>query len=250
MQKSQIQIPQITFLNKVIIAILVGFFIFTSALEATAGISLAQMLGLNANSFLGGHIYQLLTYPLIGRGLMEVVFNCLLFWFIGGDLEYMWGKNRYIGFMISTVIFAGILFVPMSIAMGSSMFALTGIGGVVNAMLIAYATYYPYRTFTFMLIFPMQARWFCWILITMQVYFGLFSAGKVMAWGHLLAMGWGFMFVKFAYKWEIFEMNFFKKKATTFKRTRSKANLSIVKDDDKANDDEDKGKDDEPTVWH
>ena len=70
-----------------------------------------------------------------------------------------------------------------------------GMGGIVNALLLAYAILYPNRTFSFMLIFPVAAKYFCALIIFMQLYMGFFSSGAAVIWGQLGAMLFAFLFM-------------------------------------------------------
>ena len=150
-----VQVPKITHINKILIITIVAFFLLQSVLK-NSGIFPSLYLGLSATGAANGHIYQLLTYPMMARGLMEVLFNCILLWFIGSELENIWGKRRYIKFLFSVIIGAGLIYLLISLIFFSGNLAvpLTGFSGVVNSLLLAYAILFPQRIFTFMLIFP------------------------------------------------------------------------------------------------
>ncbi|MCY4523547.1 MAG: rhomboid family intramembrane serine protease [Halobacteriovoraceae bacterium] len=192
---AQIHTPKLTSTNKILIIFMVLFFVLGAIMEKN-GLSLIGILGLTANGVFQGAIYQLFTWPFIGRGLLEVVFNCLLLWFLGSELENMWGKRRYLVFVLWTIMGAGIIFLGLSLFFfsGSSL-ALTGMAGLVDALLLAYAILFPDRVFHFMLIIPVQAKYFCMILIGMQLYFGFFSSAAVLAWGQLAAMACAFCYM-------------------------------------------------------
>lgn len=226
-------LPQLTPINKILIIIVVAVFVIQSIISATTGVFLAQIFGLSASMFGSGHIYELLTYPFVGRGPLEVVFNGILLWFIGSEFEQMWGKKRYLSFLATVTLGAGVIFLICSALFfsgGRGLYVLSGMGGFVNALLVTYAIIYPERIFTFMLLFPMKAKYFCMILIGMQLYSGIFSPGGVLAWGHLGAMLVGFLYlVLISSTW--YKTRDERKQKEQIKRRIKKSNLTIVKDD-------------------
>lgn len=215
-QQYGVYLPKLTNVNKVLIIAMVFFFILDSILKLSSGVSLNIVMGLSCNGFFNGQIYQLITYPFIGSGLLEVVFNAILLWFIGSEFESSWGTKRYIIFNIFTVVLTGLFFLFIANIFSNSSNAiasipLTGIVGIVNAQLVAYTVINPDRVFSFFMIFPMRAKYFCWILIGMQLYMGVFSPAGLMVWGHLFAMGLGFIYMKYLFNFNIFSGNFFHK---------------------------------------
>lgn len=198
-QGYQIHMPNLGFVNKVLIILSVTFFVIESILTKMSGISLIPYFGLSAGTFSKGFIWQLVTYPLFGRGLLEVVFGCLLLWFIGCGLEDIWGRKRYLWFLIFSTVGAGIIYLATSFLFfgGSPVYflSLTGLAGVTASLCLAYAILFPDQTFTFMLLFPMKAKYFCAILIGMSLYQGFFSPSGALAWGHLGGMAFGYLYM-------------------------------------------------------
>ncbi len=196
---NQIMLPTLTRINKGIIIISAFLFIVSSILIKLSGVNLFSILGLSAEGFFKGHVWQLLTYPFISRGIMEVIFNCIMMWFIGSELERTWGQRRYIFFLLFSWVGSGLIYLLVSSLFFSSgpvySLSLTGLAGASSALCLAYAILYPDREFTFMLIFPMKAKYFCGILIIMSLYQGIFTATGALAWGHLGAMFFGYLYM-------------------------------------------------------
>ena len=191
---NNMQLPRMTQVNKILIIVSVVCFLLQSILNLAQLINLNLMLGLSAQLFWKGLFYQLLTYPLAGGGLIEVVFNALLLWFIGCELENSWGRKRYLAFLTVATLGGGIVFLALSQFI-SGVGVLGGLAGITSALLLAYAIIYPHRTFLFLLIIPVKAKYFCMILIGMQFYMGIFSPGASQVWGHLGAMFFTFLFM-------------------------------------------------------
>ena len=195
--EQRFSVPPLGRVNKNLLIVVVGLFLLSSILEVTLSLRLSPILGLTAKSFWSGQIYQIMTYPLIANGLVNCVFNGLILWFIGSTFEVTWGEKRYISFLVCSSLGGGLFFILISTLFFTNsplaFYPLTGLTGVCSALCIAYATIYPDRLVTFMFLFPMKAKVFCFILIGMELYQGLFSPGGILSWGHIGTMISGFL---------------------------------------------------------
>src|SRR5690606_36471013 len=113
----------------------------------------------------------------------------------------------------------------------------SGMTGITNALLLAYAVLFPNRPLTFFAIFRMAAKYFCMLLIALQVYSGLSSSLGHQAGGHLGAMACGLM--------TMLIMTRRAKKARTPRKSSAAArgHLKLVSDRYKEDDDV-------PKMWH
>jgi membrane associated rhomboid family serine protease len=228
---NQMYTPPMTKINKIIIWTTGACFLVATILKAIGAFSLVQFLGLSANGLFHGLIYQLFTYPFVETEILQVVFNCLVVWLIGGEMEMKWGQKVYIRFLLLTVLGVGLVYslVNLLFFFGTPNYfaSLHGLSGINFALLIAYAMLYPDRPMAFMMVFPMKAKTFCWILAGMEAYFAVMP-GFRNSWAHLLAMGFSFLIIHF-------QSNPLIKKAlhTSWKpRSSGKKHLYVVKDDD------------------
>jgi membrane associated rhomboid family serine protease len=226
MQASSFYTPPLSKTNKIMIISVVAFFLLGAILK-TQGIQLAFLMGLQSDSFFSGHLYQIITYPWINFSLLGVIFECLLIWFLGGELEMVWGRRTYLEFLGASILSAALVFLILSTSFFPTAPPLIGISGVCYAICMAYAVLYPERRLMFMLIFPLAAKWFCLIMIGILLYMGLFDAYGQSSFAHLAAMGGGFLFLKLK-----------SQKARTGRwfgsfKTKKSQHLYIIKDDDK-----------------
>jgi len=228
---SSMQLPPLTKINKVLIILVVSCFLLHSVVKLTTGAYLSQFLSLSGGFFFSGHVYQIFTYPLMATGIFEVIFDSLIFWFIGSELELMWGSKRYLRYLLVSAICGGFLFLGISSLLGFWSF-LSGPAGVCYSLLVAYAILFPDRTLLLYL-FPVKAKWFCLILVGILLYQGIFASGGSAAWGHLGTMVSGFGYLIFLSRKAL--------KLPNFKKSmRKKPNLRVVKNDDH----------DDPKYWH
>jgi membrane associated rhomboid family serine protease len=228
---NQVHTPPFTKVNKIIVWSTGACFLVATILKAIGAFSLVDILGLSANGLFRGMIFQLFTYPFVEVDILRVVFNCLVVWLIGAELEQKWGQKIYVRFLLLTVVGVGLVFTLINLLFffGTPNYfaSLHGLSGINFALLIAYAMLYPDRPMAFMMVFPMKAKTFCWILAGMEVYFAVISNIRS-SWAHLLAMGFSFLIIHF-------QSNPLIKKAlhTTWKpRSTGKKHLYVVKDDD------------------
>ena len=234
MNQMQFQAPQLTKINKIILITTAACFLTSAILKAIGAFSLVGILGLSSSGLFSGMVFQIFTYPFIETQLMSFLFSSLILWFIGSDLETQWGQKVYLRFLLLTVVGVGLIFSAVNLIFffGTPVYfaPLHGLSGINFALLIAYSMLNPDRQMAFMMIFPMKARTFCWILVGIEAYMAVFTSLRT-SWAHLLAMGIAFVVIHFQSNPLIY-----KALNSTWKRSPSrpggKRHLHVVKDDD------------------
>lgn len=193
MNTSSFHIPTLTKLNKLLIIALAVLFILTSLLQSTSNIFLSSVFGLSLDGLLSGKIFQVLTYPLFARNILELLFDSMIIWFIGSDLESLWGDKRYLSFLLSVVLGSSFFYLIASSLVDPAI-VLSGPSIIGLGMCLAFGVLYPDRIMYF-LFFPVKARYFVLILIAMSMYNGFFSPKGILAWGQLgaFASAWAWM---------------------------------------------------------
>ena len=230
MNQHQFSAPPLTKINKIILIAAGTCFLLFSILKAVGAYNLVGLLGLSATGLANGFIFQLITYPLIEVNLMGFIFNSLVIWFIGSELEKQWGSKIYVRFLLINIIGVGIIYSLVNVLFfgtNTGAIPLHGLTGINFAMLIAYALLYPDRQMSLMMIFPMRARTFCWILAGIEAYMALFS-NLASAWAHLLAMVISYLIIRFQTK-PLVRMAL---NASFETKKRSKSHLYVVKVED------------------
>jgi membrane associated rhomboid family serine protease len=232
MSQMQFQAPPLTKTNKIILSVTLGVFILFSILKAIGAFSLVNFLGLSASGLLSGFVFQLVTYPFVETQLMTFIFNALIIWFIGSELEATMGSKVYSRFLLLTAVSVGLIFALIATFFfyGTYTFSapLFGLTGINFALLIAYATLYPDRQLSLMMIFPMRARTFCFILAGIEAYMAIFNS-LTTAWAHLLAMGISYLIIR--YQSQPILRSIFQ--GSSRPKSAKKGHLYVVKDDDK-----------------
>lgn len=229
------QLPQLSPINKILIIISVAVFVLTSALNM-AGMDVLGYLALSLYGLSRGFVHTLMTFPFVETQLLGVLFNGLILWFLGSELEFQFGPRRYLGLLLACFAGGALLFLILSF-FTSSMSWMAGAGSVSVGLCVVYGLMYPDRPFVFMLLFPMKAKYFCMILVAISLYQGIFSGSKAQAFAQLGAMAAAWVFMGTVMddwgplmKW----------KKPSRRASSSRAKLKLVKKDD----------DDTPKYWH
>jgi len=250
-QQSQIYVPPLSYVNKILIISVAVIFLIQNIVGKIWGVPLEVIFGLSPGKFFGGHIYQIVTYPFMGRGLMEVLFNGLLLWFIGSDLENIWGRTRYIKFFFVCILGAGLIYMGIGLLFLTKsplyFFPLMGMAGFINFLMLAYAILYPDRLFTFMFLFPIKAKYFCMLIIGIELFMGFFSPAGASSFAHLGAMGTGYIYMLFLSSPRL--KRYFKRVP---KKKKKSSHLYLVKgleEDEEDDEGPGKGKNGPPKYW-
>lgn len=237
----QFQAPPLSKTNKVILIVSLSCFILSAIGKAIGAFLLPQLLGLSGAALSKGFIFQLITYPFVETQLIGFIFNALLVWFVGSEIEALWGSRLYRRFLAVIILVTGLVYGLVSILLfnGTAMFStpLYGLSGLNFALLIAYATLYPDRQLSMMLIFPMRARTFCFILIGIELYSALFSS-YLSSWAHLLTMALSYLFIRYQGNPIIHKL--LNQDFGAPRKKANKGNLRVIKGD----------REDPPKFWH
>ena len=143
--------------------------------------------------------WQLVTYGFLHseRDLMHIVFNMLMLWMFGRELEQIMGPRRFFTYYMTCVVGAGVVQLLVGAYYGSGAPTLGASGGVYG-ILLAYGMAFPNRTL--MLIFPpipMKAKYFVIMLGLFELTLGFSGAAPGIAnFAHLGGMLFGFILIR------------------------------------------------------
>lgn len=234
-QYNQVYFPKLSPINKIILISVFVVFLLDSLMMKVGGSSLSPFFILSPDRFFDGHIYTLLTYPLLCKSIWELLFNGLLLWFVGAELETLWGRKKYLFFLLFSQLMAGLLFLTLSVILPQSLFGgafLSSLHGISQAMILAYGILFPDRHFSFMFIFPVKAKYFCAIIVALEFYMAFLGQGGMGAVGHLLQMGMGFVAMLLMTKPKIKQILEGEGKGILRSVSAKKSHLRLVDEDD------------------
>jgi membrane associated rhomboid family serine protease len=147
-------------------------------------------------------VWQLVTYMFIHAGLFHILFNMLMLWFLGAELERLWGTRFFVKFYFVCGIGAGLLTVLLSLLPYGPLAQLyasdiIGASGAVYGLLLAYGLYFPDRPIYMYFVFPIPARIFVILLGAMAFFSSLSDNGGGLANAtHLGGLLVGYVYLK------------------------------------------------------
>lgn len=227
---------------KKLLFIYIGVFVVQMAVDQFFGGNLRGWFALIPTQVLGGKIWQVFTYSFLHADVMHLVLNGLVLAFVGSDIEALWGTKKFLTFYFFCSTLAGLFYLLVQLAVWNPLYLslpMVGASGGIYGLLLAYGILFPDREMLFMMLFPMKAKQFVWVLAGIEFLQALFSGqGGLGAVAHLSGLGAGFIFLWFQAKGFQFKSGL---KASKKKKPN---HLKLVK-----NDSDDDGRRD-PRTWH
>lgn len=177
-------------------------------------LDLFHALSLVPQWVLFGALWQPVTYLFLHdpTGFSHIIFNSLMLWMFGINLERTWGTRKFLEFYFFCGIGAGLCDVALRAfftfagpalpdflaRMGGGMDIPTiGNSGAVYGVLLAFGLLFPDSTIYFWMLFPIPARIFVFIMgaISFLMFFGSAGSG-VSHVAHLGGMLFGWLYLR------------------------------------------------------
>jgi membrane associated rhomboid family serine protease len=139
--------------------------------------------------------WSVLTFPLVHREPLTLLFILLTLFFFGGPLEERWGGQgflRFVGVSALGGVLLALLLALIEPPMGQM--PLAGFAGAIYGMLLALALYWPDMEINIWGIIPVKAKWLALVSAVIGFIFAVQSGGAGLA--HLGAFGTAFLYLK------------------------------------------------------
>jgi membrane associated rhomboid family serine protease len=122
----------------------------------------------------GLQIWRVVTWLFVHGNFMHILFNMLFLFMFGCRLERLWGTHTFVQYYFVCGIGAALFtFIPLSDFYSS---AHIGASGAVYGVLLAYGLVFPRNVIYFMLMFPIEARYFV-IIMGLLAFYGSIGSG-------------------------------------------------------------------------
>lgn len=152
-------------------------------------------------------VWQLGSYMFLHSfNVFHIVFNMLLLWWLGSELEQRWGSRFFLTYYLASGVGAGLIYTMGLLLHGAFTGSYTGWGspvvgasGAIFGLMLAYGIIFGERIVYFMMVFPMRARYFVMILGAVEVATLLNSGvggSGVANLAHLGGLASGYIFLK------------------------------------------------------
>jgi membrane associated rhomboid family serine protease len=119
-----------------------------------------------------GEIWRLLTYAFLHdtHDFLHILFNMLLLWWFGSDIEDMYGPREFLAFYLVSAVVGGVAFTIANL-LGSSSGLCLGASGAVTAVLVLYAFHYPRRVIYLFMLLPVPI----WLFVVGSVGYDAYT---------------------------------------------------------------------------
>lgn len=237
---------------KALLIACVALFVIQQSADQFFGANLLGWLGLIPATFFYEYRYwQILTYSFLHGDVMHLFFNLLMLAFIGGELEAHWGTRRFLRFYFFCVAAAGALylFLQMMVWKGQGLQTpMVGASGGIYGLLMAYGLIFGERVLLFMLLFPMKAKYFVWILAAVEFFTTVFSGrGGLSSAAHLGGMIAGFGLLWGRASWAVYQnRRALRGESLSRQKRKKKSHLKLIIDNKGDQDEEQR----DPKTWH
>ncbi|MBS1961099.1 MAG: rhomboid family intramembrane serine protease [Bdellovibrionales bacterium] len=186
------------------ILLIVSFVVFLvqQSIDQFMGGHLLQFFGLVPRGFmLEGRVWQIVTYAFIHADPLHLILNMMMLAFVASDLEFHWGRKRFLQFYFFCAVAAGLLYLMLQlwIDRGGMDTPMVGASGAIYGCLMAYGLLFGERVLLFMMLFPMKAKHFIWVLAGVEFLSTVFSGrGGLSSAAHIGGMlaGLGYLWVQ------------------------------------------------------
>ena len=162
---------------------------------------LFQLFGLVPRAVLQEYrLWQTFTYLFLHGGWIHIIFNMLVLWMFGKDLERDWGKNEFLIFYFVCGIGSGLITVLANI---NSPIVIVGASGSIYGVLVAYGFTYPNRTVYLYGVFPLKVKYVVLGFGVIAFVASLsITQSKVSHITHLAGMIIGIIYILFNFRWK------------------------------------------------
>jgi membrane associated rhomboid family serine protease len=183
---------------KVLIAVNVAAFLVTFFSP-----DITLYLGLRPADVFGElRLWQPITYMFLHGGIFHLLFNMLVLWMFGVELERMWGSRFFTKYYFITGAGAAATTILLGFLPGDFgnqlYYSLTiGASGAVYGILLAYARYFPHRPILMFMLFPIPAKYFVMIIGAISLLSSMGGPGSGVAHiAHLGGLVTGYLYLK------------------------------------------------------
>lgn len=197
---------RLTPIVKFLLVACVVMFIAQQTADRFLGGNWQAVLGLVPRHFvIDFWFWQLFTYPFLHGEVMHLFLNLMMLVFIGSEIEAVWGRRRFVTYFAVCSTSAGLAYIAMQLFVRHELSVpMVGASGGIFGLLVAYGLMFGERTLLFMLLFPMKAKHFIWILAGVELMTLLFSpGGGLSSVAHMGGMLAGFSYLWIATLWKI-----------------------------------------------
>lgn len=146
--------------------------------------------------------WTLLTYMFVHAGFLHLLFNMLMLFFFGPQIEGRWGSREFVRYYV----LCGLGAAALSFVFAFNA-AVVGASGAIYGVMVAFAVLWPDARIYFWGIFPIPAKWLVLGLVGFSLFMTVSPSGDGIAHAaHLGGAAAGFLYLRFGdnfrWRWE------------------------------------------------
>jgi membrane associated rhomboid family serine protease len=189
---------------KTLIVVNVVLYILQLATAERGGVNgpVTRWLEIDTDAVLHGEVWRLLTGAFLhASDWQHIVFNMLILWWAGSEVEGIYGPREFLAFYLVAAVVASAVYVASDALAGGHSRAL-GASGAVTAVLVVFALHYPTRQILLFFILPVPVLLMVVIYVIVDAL-GVIGArpGEHIAFtAHLGGAAFGFLYYKFHWR--------------------------------------------------
>jgi membrane associated rhomboid family serine protease len=235
---------QLTRTIKILLAANLVVFVLQHTVDQFFGGNFDGIFGLVPSAFvMKFQVWQVLTYTFLHGDVIHLFLNLMVLAFVGGELDALWGSKKFLTYYFFCGAVAGLLYLAVQLFIAHGLHTpMVGASGCIYGLLMAYGLIFGERTLLFMLLFPMKAKHFIWILAGLEFLTSVFSpSGGLASVAHLggMAAGFGWLW------WAAFRKA--RNRAPKGRRSKNRKHLRLVASKPETFDED---SDEDPKTWH
>jgi membrane associated rhomboid family serine protease len=185
---------------KTLIIVNVVMFVLQLVTATRGGVSggVTDLLSINTDAILHGEVWRLLTGAFLhSKDWQHIVFNMLILWWAGSEVESIYGPREFLAFYLVAAVVSSAAFVLGDVLADKRSVAI-GASGAATAVLMLFAMHYPNRTVYLFFFFPVP------VLLLVVIYVGFDALGalggghgqNIAFTAHLGGAAFGFLYYK------------------------------------------------------
>ena len=152
--------------------------------------------------FRHGKVWELLTATFLHDGFRHLLWNMLFFFFVGREMESMYGSRDFLFFYLSAAIVSTFVWALINLSTPAPHFSMVGASGAIYGVVVLYALFYPQREVLFMFVIPVRM----WMLVVGFLGFQVLTLvnggdGHTAVESHLAGAGFAYLFKRFDLRW-------------------------------------------------
>ncbi len=190
--------PNVT---RFLIIIIATFLVFALFGRSPMGASIYQLLMLSPHDVVASfEAWRLLSYGFLHdvSSPMHVIFNSLLLYMMGPQLEDRWGEKRFFIFVMCAILLGGIL-VTISYLVGFSNSYVVGFSAATMGLVIAWGLTFSTQQIFLLGIVPLTGMQLVYVTVGLEILYAV-SSNSISSAAHFGGMLAGFIFTLGLYK--------------------------------------------------